>query len=203
MASFVALSRDGRWIATSGWHSHAVRLWRAQDHKLMHEWIVVQARAFFTPDSRTFILSDANEFSFWDVETLQMTHRLPRDAPVFPGHVSFSPDGLLMALEMAPGVIHLKEVSTTRTVAKLEDPDGDRTIWTSFSADGTQLISTAQYARAIHVWDLRAIRTRLKPMGLDWVWPEFKPPARSETPNALTLTVDVDDAGDKPAAPPQ
>jgi tetratricopeptide (TPR) repeat protein len=27
----------------------------------------------------------------------------------------------------------------------------------------------------IHVWDLRAIRQRLKTMGLDWDWPEFRP----------------------------
>jgi hypothetical protein len=78
-----------------------------------------------------------------------------------------------MALEMAPGVIHLKEVSTARTVAKLEDPGGDRTGWLAFSPDGTKLIVAANYGKAIHVWDLRLIRTQLKAMGLDWDWPEF------------------------------
>ena len=92
-----------------------------------------------------------------------------------------------MALEMAPGVIHLKDVATGRTVAKLEDPHGDRAGWMGFTPDGTQLVVTAPYAKAIHVWDLRAIRQRLKAMGLDWDWPEF-PPA---------------DPGSKAAEPPE
>ena len=81
-----------------------------------------------------------------------------------------------MALEMAPGVIHLKEVPTDRTVAQLQDPFADRSFWLTFGADGTKLIAISSWASAVHVWDLRAIRARLKPMGLDWDWPEFAPP---------------------------
>ena len=80
-----------------------------------------------------------------------------------------------MALEMAPAVIHLMEVATGRTVAKLEDPHGDRATWQGFTPDGTRLVVVAGYADAIHIWDLRAIRTRLKDMNLDWDWPEFSP----------------------------
>src|SRR5207248_6496595 len=36
-------------------------------------------------------------------------------------------------------------------------------------------IVTASDHKTIHVWDLRAIRQRLKAMGLDWEWPEFRP----------------------------
>ena len=86
-----------------------------------------------------------------------------------------------MALEMAPAVIHLKEVATGRTVAKLEDPHGDRATWQGFTPDGTQLVVVANYASAIHIWDLRAIRARLKDMNLDWDWPEF-PPGRDRGP---------------------
>jgi hypothetical protein len=78
---------------------------------------------------------------------------------------------------MAPAVLHLKEVATGRTVAKLEDPHGDRATWQGFTTDGTQLVVVAKYAGAIHIWDLRAIRRRLKDMNLDWDWPEFPPVA--------------------------
>ena len=135
----------------------------------------VRRMVFFTPDSRALIICRGDEFSFWDVETLQPIRRLRRDVAHYPGHVAFSPDGGLMALEMAPAVIHLKDVATGRTVAKLEDPHGDRAGWMSFTPDGTQLVVTAPYAKAVHVWDLRAIRQRLKEMGLDWDWPEFPP----------------------------
>jgi serine/threonine protein kinase/WD40 repeat protein len=175
-ASEVALSRDGRWIASSGWHSDRVRLWNAQTGAMVYEWVLgTQTLVFFTPDSRALIICRGDAFTFWDVDTLHMTRRLGRDVPHMVGRVAFSADGKLMALEMAPAVIHLMEVATGRTVAKLEDPNGDRATWMGFTPDGTQLVVAARYARAIHVWDLRAIRERLKIMGLDWDWPEFLP----------------------------
>jgi hypothetical protein len=99
-----------------------------------------------------------------------------------------------MALEMAPAVIHLKETATGRTVAKLEDPHGDRATWQGFTPDGTLLVVVASYASAIHIWDLRAIRTRLKGMNLDWDWPEF-PPAATGGTAAATDTIEVRSAG--------
>src|SRR5262249_24545394 len=136
-----------------------------------------RAMVFFTPASRSLIISQGDEFRFWDVQTLRLIRRLPRDVALYPGQVAFSPDGRLMALEMAPAVIHLKEVATGRTVARLEDPDGDGATWQGFTPDGTRLVVAAKYASAIHVWDLRAIRTRLKEMNLDWDWPAFPPAA--------------------------
>ena len=68
--------------------------------------------------ARTRVIARGDEFSFWDVESLQPIRQLRRDVAQFPGWVAFSPDGKLMAVEMAPAVIHLKEVTTGRTVAK-------------------------------------------------------------------------------------
>ena len=45
-----------------------------------------------------------------------------------------------------------------------------------FTPDGTELVTASFYAKAIHVWDLRRIRARLKAMCLDWDWPEFPAP---------------------------
>src|SRR4029450_9660833 len=116
------------------------------------EWpLGQQTRVFFTPDSRALITCRGDAFTFWDVETLQPIRRLDRDVAVTPGYVAFSADGKLMALEMAPAVIHLQEVASGRTVAKLEDPHGDRAGWMGFSPDGTQLVVAAPYAKAIHV----------------------------------------------------
>jgi serine/threonine protein kinase/WD40 repeat protein/tetratricopeptide (TPR) repeat protein len=181
-ACYVALSGDGRWLATSGWHSDRIRLWNARTGKMVQEWMLGRAKVFFTPDSRALIISQGDELSFHDVGTLKEVRRVRRDVALYPGHVAFSPDGGLMAFEMAPGVIHLKDAASDRTVARLEGPHGDRAGWMSFTPDGTQLVVTAPYARAVHVWDLRAIRVRLKGMGLDWDWPEFRPAARADEP---------------------
>jgi hypothetical protein len=91
---------------------------------------------------------------------------------------------------MAPAVLHLKEVATGRTVAKLEDPCGDGAYWSSFTPDGTRLVVVAKLASAIHVWDLRAIRTRLKDINLDWDWPEF-PPALNGKLAAAPVTIEI------------
>jgi WD40 repeat protein len=173
-----ALSGDGRWAASCGWHSDRVRLWNLGTGQMVHEWVLgKQTSVCFTPDSRELIISRGDAFSFWDVETLRLIRRLPRDVTQFPGAVAFSPDGRLMAMEMAPAVIHLKEVTTGRTVAQFEDPHGDRATWQGFTPDGTRLVVVASYASAVHLWDLRAIRNRLKGMNLDWDWTEFPPPA--------------------------
>jgi serine/threonine protein kinase/WD40 repeat protein len=186
-----ALSADGRWAASCGWHSDRVRLWNARTGELVHEWVLgKRTHVFFTPDSQVLVLSRDDEFSFWSLDTLQPIYRLRRDLAQLPGWVAFSPDGRLMALEMAPAVISLKEVATGRTVAKLEDPHGDRATSQGFTPDGTQLVVVASYAGAIHIWDLRSIRTRLKAMGLDWNWPEFPPTSTADTAGE-TATIEV------------
>jgi WD40 repeat protein len=187
-----ALSGDGRWAASSGWHSDCVRLWNAVSGEMIHEWIVgKQTIVEFAPDSRTLIIARGDEFQFWDVKTLKPVRRLRREIGLYPGHVAFSPDGKLMALELAPAVIHLKEVASGRTVAKLEDPHGDRATWQGFTPDGTQLVVVTNYATAIHIWDLQAIRTELKEMNLDWNWPEFAPADRSSGADHEEYKIDV------------
>jgi hypothetical protein len=78
-------------------------------------------------------------------------------------------------------------------VAKLEDPDRNVSTWMSFTPDATQLVVAARYAGAIHRWDLRAIRARLKMMKLDWDWPEFAaPPPGATLPSKRRWPVPVE-----------
>jgi WD40 repeat protein len=173
-AGFVSVSPDGVRLATSGWHSDRVKVWDAQTGGLLKEVVTgLMSRVYFTPDNRELIVARAWDFTFRDVKTLEVTRLMTREFGLYPGHVAFTADGKLMAMEMAPGLIHLKEITSGRTVAKLEDPQGDVSTWMSFTPDGTQLIVVAKYASAIHRWDLRAIRERLKFMNLDWDWPEY------------------------------
>ena len=94
-------------------------------------------------------------------------------------------------MEITPGVIDLKEVATGKTLARLEDPHGDRApAWTGFTPDGTRLVAVYTYSQLVHVWDLRLIRARLKEIGLDWEWREF-PAVDKNGKAARPLTVKV------------
>jgi WD40 repeat protein len=177
LVGYVAMSPDASRLATSGWHSDRVKVWEAAGGKLIKDLETgSSALVHFTPDNREIIVARDKEFTFHGLNSLAVSRRMPREIGLHPGHVAFTADGKMMALEMAPGVIHLKEVASGRTVARLEDPQGDLSSWMSFTPDATQLVVAARYAGAIHRWNLSAIRSRLKEMNLDWDWPEFAAP---------------------------
>src|SRR5207248_11566243 len=95
--------------------------------------------------------------------------------------------GKVGAVGTAPAVIHLRELATGRTLARLEDPHHDRSAWLAFTADGNRLVSLAGYARAVHVWDLALVRRRLHDLGLNG---DAAPPPPE--PGAPPLTVRVE-----------
>jgi WD40 repeat protein len=166
-ACFVALSPDGRYLATSSWQPGPVKIWNVPSGALLKELPFDKATVVqFTPDSRTLITCCHNEYCFWEIESWR-PRRLLWERQRNPGRVAFSPDRRLMALELAPGVISLIDAARGRTLARLEDPFLDFATWLDFTPDGTQLVTLA-HTRCVHIWDLRAVRTELVRMGLDW-----------------------------------
>jgi serine/threonine protein kinase/WD40 repeat protein len=161
------LSPDGRWAATWGWHTPSVKIWDAHTGALAKDLPIGGPNAaFFSSEGRTMITGVSAEYRFWDVPSWRAVRELRWEIPSYPGWVACSPDGKLAAFELSPAVVHLVEIATGRTLAKLEDPDSDRARWLGFTADGARLVTIAQYSRAIHVWDLRSIARQLANLGL-------------------------------------
>jgi serine/threonine protein kinase/WD40 repeat protein len=167
MLSEGVLSPDGRWAATWGWHTPSIKIWDARTGALVKDLpLGPQNAAFFSPDGRTLVTSLGGQYGFREVPSWRTVRELNWEIPSYPGWVAFSPDRKLVALELAPAVVHLLDAATGRTLARLEDPESDRARWLGFTADGGKLVAISQYSRALHVWDLRAIARHLAGIGL-------------------------------------
>jgi serine/threonine protein kinase/WD40 repeat protein len=170
---FAAVSPDGRWVATCSHfmdgRSKSTRIWDADTGKEVHQLpLEGSTGATFSPDGRWLATFHWSGTQLWKVGTWQPGRR-------FEGEPLFSPDSRLIALGGVIGVIRLLETDTGREVARLTGPEATWYKPVCFTPDGTRLIATKSDEKAIHVWDLRAIRQQLKGMDLDWEWPEFGP----------------------------
>ena len=161
------LSPDGRWAATSGWHTSTVKVWNAHTGTLVKEFTTgVQNAAYFSPESQTLIASLTGSYRMYDVGSWRLSQELRCVLPSYPGWVAYSPDRRLVALEISPAVVHIIDTATGATCARLEDPDSGRARWIGFTSDGGRLVTVTPFSRAVHVWDLRAIARRLAMVGL-------------------------------------
>ena len=162
------ISPDGRWVATSGWHSEVVKVRDAQTGSVVKELpLGLINAAFFSPDGRTLVTGGAVSIS------PGMCRRGCRRCG-YPGKSSRTRGGRVLprpnpsGYGRSPAVIHLVDAATGRTMAKLEDARSDIAQWLGFTADEARLVAISTFSRATHVWDLRAIREYLAGMNLDW-----------------------------------
>jgi hypothetical protein len=179
---FVAVSPDGRWVATGSFPGTLVKVWEAQTGKLVTTLpIDGYTDVFFSPDSK-WLATDAARVRLWAVGSWQ-------EGPSFEGtQPAFSPDGMLLALETGHGMIRLLDPADGREYARLEDPNHDRARSLFFSADGTRLVVPSNDSQTVHLWDLRMIRAGLVELGLDWEAPPY-PDAPATSPPPLEVRV--------------
>jgi eukaryotic-like serine/threonine-protein kinase len=189
-----AVSPDGRWVVTCSWfwdgHSKSVRIWETDSGRhvldLPQEGI---SYASFSPDGRWLSTNTSNYGSYlWEVGTWREARRFGH------AHSMWIPNSQWLALGDVLGVIRFVEPDTGREVFRLPGPEPRLYYATCFSPDGTRVIAHDVGREAIYVWDLRLIRERLKELGLDWDWPEFKPAPKAQRSRApLAVTVDPGD----------
>jgi WD40 repeat protein len=178
----VALSPDGRWVASSSYFllpQDVVRVSDLRTGKVV--WTLPgQARAEFSPDGR-WLVTGGDECRVWEVGSWRLARVIPRA----PGtgavrHATFSPDGRALAVAAAPGVVRLVDPLSGRERATLAGPDTKEIQLLRFSRDGTHLAGVCSRA-GVRVWDLRRIRESLAKLGLDWAH-EGAPPGPEAGP---------------------
>jgi len=187
----IAISPDGRWVATASWHNSLVKVWDARSGDLVRTMnMPKRTLVAFSPDGR-WLATSTSEYQLWEVGTWQ-----PKGPPM-PGNdvpewnfTAFSPDSRVMARTMDRHKIQLLETLTAKPLATLEAPGAIGLKNFRFSPDGT-VLAAMQLDEQVRLWDLRLIRQELKPMGLDWDLPPF-PALEKTAAGPVTLEVETD-----------
>jgi serine/threonine protein kinase/WD40 repeat protein len=167
-----AVSPDGRWVAT-GSHglnvdgSPGVKIWEARSGRHVKDLPTgVYGCPCFSPDGKWLLTTGASP-QLWTVGSWQEGPDLG-GTPLNPLGV-FSADSKLLALGDAPGVVRLVRVDTGKEIARLTTPEPTDLRPCCFTPDGGQLITAGHDTQALHLFDLRAIRSQLAELDLDWV----------------------------------
>jgi WD40 repeat protein len=179
----MAVSPDGRWIA-AGAHDDPGQpgaiVWETATGKRAGEIPArpFQCRVGFSPDGRWLLTTGGCRL--WEAGTW-------RPGPVLGGvAAAFAPDGKLLAVDGGEGVVQLVDPATGREYARLASTGETRSLPRCFSPDGELLVLEGEESRALHVWDQRAERANLRPLGLDWDRPPY-PVEVSSAPPRLEL----------------
>jgi serine/threonine protein kinase/tetratricopeptide (TPR) repeat protein/WD40 repeat protein len=174
-----AVSPDRRWVATGShslWEGAGAKVWDARTGKHVANLPVPGlCPVHFSPDGPDgkWLATGGGGVRLWRVGTWR------------PGAVvsssgsqtfAFAPDGRLLAVRDDPGIVRLIRVGTGKELARLTAPVECRLNPWGFTPDGTRLITLGE-DRAVHVFDLAAIRRQLRELGLDWDLPPYRPGA--------------------------
>ena len=175
-----ALSPDGRWAATgSHWSltGPSAKVWDAATGRLERQFPVAgTCSVHFSPDSRWFVTATST-VKLWRTGTWEEGPRLQVSGDGW--SAAFSPDSRLLALG-GLGRVRLVRPDSGAEVARLTLPEQTSLVPLCFTPDGAELVVRGEDTQAIHIWDLRLIRTQLAELGLDWDDPPL--PAESKKP---------------------
>jgi WD40 repeat protein len=186
----VSVSPGGEWVAAGNWHGSGVRIFRRATAALERELPAPESACpGFSPDGKWLVVSHGQGFKVYRVASWQLVQRIPRsNKSDLWGHFCFSRDSRILALAHSNFLIKLVDPETARELAILEPPSPQMITGLAFSPNGSQL-AVACSTHLLQLWDLRAIRTQLAAMKLDWDLPPLPPPASSADPGKLTVSV--------------
>jgi WD40 repeat protein len=161
----------------------AAQVLDAQTGALVIELPVPEAGGVHFSPRGKWLATTGGGVRLWSVGTWVEGPRVGGEGP------AFSPDDGLIAVQEGLGAVRLVETASGRELARPAAPEESRLFPQCFSPDGAELYLLGGESRAIHVWDLRAVRRRLKEMDLDWVQPDY-PPTGSVAPEPLRIEVE-------------
>ena len=186
----IAMSPDGKWVATGTWQGSGVKVWDVKSRRLVHEFPEPShANVLFSPDGRWLVTAGA-DYHLWEAETWKAGPPIALEIKNhLMGIMAFSRDSQFLAIASGGRrTVRLLETKTARMLAEFELPTLSLINGLCFSGDGGQL-AVSDGLGQVHVWDLRLIRKRLAMMKLDWDLPPYAPETRLASQGTVRFEV--------------
>src|SRR5262249_25643209 len=132
----IAISADGRWVATGPYGGGPVDVWDARTGKhvryLGSTYVGLMA---FSPDSKWLVtglgqgLRDLCRYQFWEVGTWQLAREISSGSTGVWPVMAFTHDNKMLAIVPSRGQVRLLDPATDRELATLEAPDPQMISW--------------------------------------------------------------------------
>ena len=167
-AEFIALSADGRWVATGSRSDLAVRVWDVKTGECVATVPVgLFPRCAFSSDGRWFVAT-GDRFELREAGTWKPAPALRfRGQDSIPRSAAFSPDNRFLAVVVDRFAVELFDLQTFESVGVLRPPGQIPMLGLAFSPHGSHL--TAYGAEGgVAVWNLAAVEQSLAEFGLGW-----------------------------------
>jgi WD40 repeat protein len=180
---FVATNPDGRWIAYVKRRKGIWVMDSGTNNSKQLEAGTGDLFAAFSPNGKGLVTGLNDYYHVWRVGSLEHpVHTLAGYHGIggLAGALAFSPDGTMLAIVQSPSEVELVDTNKGwEKIVTLTSPDSSLISRLRFSPDGSHLAVVT--AKAIYIWDLRAIRQQLAKMDLDWPLPAYPalPPERA------------------------
>lgn len=172
-ADFVAISPDGRWVATGSRADRRIRVWDVKTGLTVHEVAAGGLpRAAFSPDGR-WLATFGDIFELRETASWRSAPALPfpEDRPLL-GAAAFSPDSRMLAVVRDQFTVQLFDLETFQSLGVLTPPNEAVMTVLEFSPDGGRLVAGCLTGR-LRSWDLRRVRQQLATFSLDWKFPSL------------------------------
>jgi serine/threonine protein kinase/WD40 repeat protein len=172
----IAISSDGKWVATGAWAGGRVKIWEGESGALAADLPPEgKAGVVFGPDGGRLVVCEPWSYTIREAPSWGAVGRIERENPGdLLGAAAFSPDGSVLAVSGAPCSVELLDARTLRRLATLTAQQRHLLNALAFSGDGA-LLAAVTAGSVVQVWDLRRIRARLAAFGVDWSLPPYPP----------------------------
>jgi WD40 repeat protein len=171
--SEVAVSSDGKWIASGCWKNNGLPnsftgVWSLDQSAPIVKLPSGNAEVYFTPDAKRLVVAGIRDYTEYECGTWKTTRTWSRQsAGLTGGGVAWSPSDNLLVLEADEYTLRLLDATTNEELARLTTPVLRKLGSLAFSPDGRWL-AVLSASNSPQVWDFQKLRAKLKELGLDW-----------------------------------